>query len=448
MAGEWKGQRAIFTPFKTKSTPATGETEGWIVKGAAPAGRGLFLLFVEHQRNKLSPWVEEQALKEEVARQGFLAGKTLQGAKFNDELLLVLMNDKGRILAQSSPHPEIKHVVGFFANSRAVPLVLDQGDYCQFALLEARAQKLFCFDLQLSFQGSVSVPLDVPMRPGIIWDGAGYSLVFLGWKFETPLAISSLREATNALPQPPQSLGAVWRVGEKAMAPLPVAPEAVWREMQKTARGPKGDTLTLQRAGIAVHPVQGLAPGETLDLLLTAVSASHFGNYARFAGVRLFFHSTLTSVGLGKVVQLPFWVVQEEERKEAEVDTSAGVLHVPAFAELDEMQVFRYAPQRLGLSLRAKYKLPKEDGSYNENVWEAARFFVSFAGTTLNAIYALDDDFRLEAAKSLSTTEVEVYPLLLRGLAGKNLFLFQAAALDRKKGRPPEDCLALMELVE
>lgn len=176
-AGEWKPKRVVPFQLKTRTVPATGETEAWMFKALAPAGRR-FLALVEHQRNKLSAWVDEKALREDIKRQGYIGADKLVGAKFHDELLLMLVNENGRVVAQSLPHPEITHVAGLFHNSKAVPLVTEEGETCQYALLEPRAKKVFCFDLQLGFQGSVDVPLDITMAPGVTREGNEHYVFF------------------------------------------------------------------------------------------------------------------------------------------------------------------------------------------------------------------------------------------------------------------------------
>lgn len=319
VAGEWKPQRVIILPFQGRTTPATGETEAWMVKAVAPVGRR-FLVLVEHQRNRLSPWVDDQSLKEDIKRQGVVGQDKVLGARFHDELLLMLVNNNGRVVVQSSPHPEIKHWSGFFHNTRAVPLIMEEGDTCQYALLEPRAKKLFCFDLQLSFQRTLDIPLDIPMRPGVTREGNDYYLFFFGWKLAQARRISSWEKVFEVVPEKAESLGVLWKVGERSTLPLAVSPHQLWWKLDRLARGPSGEKLPLQQAGVAMHPVQRVVPKDSLDVLITAVSAGDFQRYLRFEGFRVFFLATLTRNGLGKVMQLPFWVVQEKERTSPEMD--------------------------------------------------------------------------------------------------------------------------------
>lgn len=448
-ASQWKPYRAIpLASLQARTTPVTGETEAWMVKAVTPVGRR-FLALVQHQRNKLSPWVDEQALKEDINRQGFIGEDKQVAAKFQDELLLMLVNHDGRIVAQSSPRPEIEHWSGLFHNTRAPLLAMEEGDTCQYALLEPVANKLFCFDLQLQFQRSVDIPLDVTLRPGVVREGNDYYLFSFGWKFAHFPMPSNSDAVLELVPEKPESLGVVFKVGEWSAVPLPVSPHQLWRELNRIARDPHGEKLKLQQAGLAVFPVQRLSPRDYLDVLITAVSSADFARYSHFQGLRLFFRGTLSRNGLTKVMQLPFWVVQEEGRREAEIDTDRGALFLPSFADVDQLQAFEFAPNRLGVSFEALYKRPKEDGSYDLHVWENARFFVSFSGQNVTHVYEFDEDFRKGVAKALATREAETYPLKIWGLAGPRLFAFAGVAINGlKEPAQIETCLVLLELEE
>jgi hypothetical protein len=148
-------------------------------------------------------------------------------------------------------------------------------------------------------------------------------------------------------------------------------------------------------------------------------------------------------------MQLPFLVVQEKERTSPEMDAEKGTLFLPSFANLDQLQAFEFAKNRFGVSFDALYKKAKEDGSYDLGVWENARFFVSFSGRELAHVYALDEDFREDAAKALSSGNAATYPMKLWGLAGPSLFVFQGVVLSpENKGAQVESCLVLVELRE
>lgn len=446
-AGEWKPKRAVPLRLKARTVPATGETEAWMVKALAPAGRR-FLALVEHQRNKLSAWVDEQALREDIKRQGYIGADKLAGARFHDELLLMLINENGRVIAQSSPHAEITHWAGLFPNSRAVPLVMEEAETCQYGLLEPQAKKVFCFDLQLGFQRSVDIPLDIPMVPGVTREGNEYSLFFFGWKFGQVPLLSRWDQLYDMIPERPESLGAVWKVGAPSMAPLVVSPSQLWQAVARVARGPQGEKLKVQQAGLAIHPIQRLAPTPDLGVLITAISSSDYARYVRFEGVRLFFRASLTQNGMSQVVQLPFWVVQEEGRKEAEVDADTGTLFLPSFADLENLRAFEFKPNHIGLSLVALYKLPREDGSYDLRVWDDAKFFVTFSGRELGQVYEFDEAFREQAAKVLSTRETKTYPVKLWGMVGPSLFAFHGVAISGEENEESrfEQCVVLVEL--
>lgn len=104
----------------------------------------------------------------------------------------------------------------------------------------------------------------------------------------------------------PQTLGYLWRVGDKEAQPLPFSGEELFQAVATLARDPEGRKVSIQKASLGVIPIATWNPRDSLAVLVEAVVAPDYESYVKFEGFRLFFRASIMHTGLGTVKQLPF----------------------------------------------------------------------------------------------------------------------------------------------
>jgi len=92
-------------------------------------------------------------------------------------------------------------------------------------------------------------------------------------------------------------------------------------------------------------------------------AANEYGNRALFAGTRLYFRSTMDRQGLGRIVQIPLWIVQED-RKDVVLGEDTGEYRFPMFNVERDLQAFGLGKNNLTLAFQWFFRVPREDGRY------------------------------------------------------------------------------------
>ncbi|MFN3412434.1 MAG: hypothetical protein ACK42L_00030 [Thermoanaerobaculum sp.] len=430
-ADGWDSYGLFLPELKEHVSPATGERREWKILSVAPAGTRRYLLLLESSRMRLSSWSNEKALVEERQKNLFLGKEHL--TKRQSQVFLAVFNHQGKLVSQSAAQEEGQGQVGIFPNSWSVPLVMEQATTCQYAFLDAVGANLYCYDLQLSFQRKLALPVHEVGQPALLMEGDTYWLVVFGRKLSQPLRLEDLKNFGLVRPEVPESLGCFWRVGEKDARPLPFSVEELHQRLAKLARDHQGNRVTVQKASLSLIPIETLNPGETLDVLVEAVAAPVYESYVKFEGVRLFFQARLAPTGLTVGKQLPFWVVQET-REAPELDEKRGVLKLPAFAKNNKLRAFKLRGNNLGIYLECAYKTPRPDGSFDPRLWDLGKYFATFSGSALAHVYELDAEVLGEARRTLSTQELSVSPVTLEAMVAPNRFAFGAICKKKQMG--------------
>lgn len=440
---KWKAERVLLFGERNSSSSTSGVMEQWKVIRLAPAGSKRHLALVQKTVERISPWTDEQQTRREAREQGVVT--SVKREVREDAMLLAILDDQGRILVRSEPHPEVGGEVAPAPGSWSVPLVLEQDESCAYALLHPFTAALYCYDFQLAFRRKLTLPLHEVGTPGVTFDGVAHTLWFFGRRFAAAPPPSTDRQAaTEREPQPAEDLGARWRVGDESFTPLPLSLQELVRGAEAIARDPAGERLSVAAASVSLTPVRELGPGEDMEVLLQAVSSASYRSSVRFAGTRVFFRARLGPEGLGTVSQLPLWIVQGDSQG-AQVDEKTGVVRLPAFATINDLQVFGLREKTVGIWLELAFKTPRADGSFDPRTWDVGKLFVIVSGTHLDQVFWLDDVLD-EAGQTLSSENLSVRPIVLRDRVGTRSFGFMTSCRTKGKSPRPVPCMALLSL--
>jgi len=440
---KWKAERVLLFSERNSSSSTSGVTEEWKVVRLAPAGAKRFLALVEKTVTRISPWSDERQLRQEAREQGVVTSAKPEVRE--RALLLAILDDQGRIIVRSEPHPEVKAEQSPFPGSWSLPLALEQEQSCAYALLHPFTGGLYCYDFQLAFRRKMSLPLHEIGLPGVSFDGTAHTLWFFGRRFATALPpLTSMQAAVEWEPQPAASLGVRWRVGADDVEPMPVSVEELEQAANAIARDPTGTKLSITPASVALTPVRASSPGDDMEVLVQAVSSPNYSSSSRFAGTRVFFRARLDPHGLGTVQQLPLWIIQGDSQG-ADVDGKAGVVRLPAFAKINDLQVFSLREKTVGVWLELAFKTPRADGSFDAKAWDIGKLFLLVSGTHLDEVVWLDDVLD-DVGQALSSEKLSVRPIVLRDRVGKRSFAFMTSCRTKAKSPQPVPCMALVSL--
>lgn len=197
-AAEWRAHGLVQLQFDERVSPATGERREKKVLGIAPVSEKRYLLLMESTRMTISPWSSGEELTKEKQENLSVAARHIKNRE--SQVLLGLVNERGKLVAESAGRDEVQGSVGSFANSWSVPLVMDQGSSCQYAFIDAPGARLFCFDLTLGFEKKLDIPLHEVGHPGIWRDGNTYTLVFFGRRYSQPPGVEKPEDAWQLSP--------------------------------------------------------------------------------------------------------------------------------------------------------------------------------------------------------------------------------------------------------
>ncbi len=345
---------------------------------------------------------------------------------------------------------------------------MDSTNDCPYALMDAAGRTLWCYDHQLGLQGKREIPLDEIGYPKVTFEGERYSLWFFGARYGG----SAAGDATSGRPhqeakqrkngntearsftsrfavpdRPANTLGIRYDVREGTWEPLPVTAEDLVAELDRIARDSKGQRLGVQQASLRITPFHDLDTRDRFGVLIEGVAANEYGNRAVFAGTRLFFRSTMDRQGLGKIVQIPLWIVQED-RKDVVLNEDTGEYRFPMFNVQRDLQAFGFGKNNLTLVFQWFFKVPDEDGSYGHG-GRGRQVMLDFSSNSEPprildlSPAALSRD---TAHERFSMDELNIHPLQLMDRIGKSTFAFRTVCEDRREAHQRVLCVAMMEL--
>ncbi len=437
---------------------STDDWDEWHFQRIARAGRREFLVLFEHRVYRY----------EGVWRDG--EAKTLSGRRedVSNELTLTIVNDRGTILHQAPTPAEavVKHPANV---GREIPLVMDRTNDCPYALLDPGSGVLWCYDHQLASTGKHEIPLEEIDYPRVTFDGERYTLWLFGSRFARGAGVTPREGGHDGstggsagigeegkvpdfvsrfdVPRvPAEALGVRYDVTGDSWEPLPLDAGELAAELGRIARGPDGERLRVQPASIQVTPFRDLDTDEGFGVLIQGVAADDYGNRALFSGTRLFFRSVMDRQGLGKITQLPLWLVQED-RRDVVLDEDTGVFRFPSFTRVLDLQPFGLGKNDLALAFLWFVKVPGEDGSYGRG-GRGGQVMVLFSGAGPPRILDLSPEVLSEKARdaAFSMDELEILPVRLVDRIGPREFAFRALCDSRRNPGERRSCIAVMEL--
>jgi len=440
----------------------------WYFQRIARAGRKEFLALFEHRVYRCDGWYDGGSKGEDGEKDAD------RWQDVTDALTLAIVNDRGMILYRAST--PAKTVVKNPLNvGHAIPLVMDATNDCPYALLNAGAGTLLCYDHQLAFKMKREIPLEEIGYPKVTFDGERYSLWLFGNRFrkaskvtarggkqdattdrrgetsgqpknEEGKKVSSFISRFDVAHDPAEALGVRYDVREDSWEPLPFSADELIDELDRIARGPKGERLQVQPASLHITPFRDLDTEEGFGVVIEGVVAKEYGNRALFSGTRLFFRSVMGRQGLGKITQLPLWLVQED-RRDVVLDEDSGVFRFPLFTQELDLQPFGFGKNDLALAFLWYSKVPQEDGKYGRG-GRGRQVMLVFSGTDAPRILDLSPKALSEkiADDAFTMDELEVYPVRLVDRTGPSEFAFRTLCDNRRQPGERLPCVAMMEL--
>jgi hypothetical protein len=429
--------------------PGSKDSEDWRVKRLAPIDKKRFLALLNHSRIRHDVWSEPEAVRKAQKTRGVVSGT---GTSVTSSYTLAILRRDGKLLATSDEPAEAEIRPPLYAGAHALPLVMDGTDTCPYALLEPTGGNLLCYDLDLHFMGSHRLPLDEITGAKVTFDGVEYTLWLFGARYGERPATKSWGDTDRAAPERPRALGARFKIGDDTPEPLPFAVDELQDRLRRVARDPEGERVELDPAGIRLVPFNDLDQDDTFWALAEAISADRRDQRSIFSGSRLYFRVRLSPQGLGKVEQLPVWVVQED-RGAPEMDLERGIFSFPRYLEPEDLQAFSLGRNDLAVRLKLAYKAPQPDGSFGDDpVFESTDLLGVFRGTGQPATWIpLQQEqtiLRWRDQFARNNADLDVLPGWFLDRVGRDEFAFRAHCRRRGAARKvaPAPCVAFLEL--
>jgi len=439
-------RRAVpLSRLQLEFSPTSGRHEAWNVLRVAPVGAKRFLVLLEHERYRVSPWAHpDRATGEDDGSRVPVRSVTFENDQ--ERLVLALVRKDGRVLALGDEPRAAEPRPVFAAGAQTVPLVLDERDTCPYAILAAGRRALLCYDLELRFLSERRLPLDEIGYPRVTYDGVEYTLWLFGRRYaERPKPPGSYARAARAPAMTPEGFGVRYRPGDGSVEPMPIDRDDLLARLNRVARGPEGERLRLHPAGLAVVPFRDLDTDEPFWVLIEGIAAQRLGSRYQLRGTRVFFRARLDRTGLGTVQQLPFWVVQED-RADPFVDEERGVVSLPTFLREEDLQPYSLGDNDVVLWLQLAFASPDEDGRVprEKGLLQTLAIFRGTDNVPRWVHLDLDPSLKRSWRRRLSTSALEVWPFFLLDRVGRTAFAFAASCEPRRGHEIP--CFAVMDL--
>ncbi len=431
-------------------SPGSKDSEDWRVARLVPIDGKRFLALVKHSRMRHDVWSEPDAARTARETGGVVRG-TARTAVTSSYALAIVRRD-GKLLASSDEPAEAQIRPPVYPGAHALPLVMDETDTCPYALLEPTGGALLCYDLDLHFMGTHRLPLDEITGAKVTFDGVEYTLWLFGARYGERPSAKSWQDVDRAAPVRPEALGVRFTVGNDTAEPFPFAVDELHDRLRRVARGPEDERVELDPTGVRLVPFRDLDQDDTFWTLAEAISSDRRDQRSIFSGTRLYFRVRLSPQGLGKVEQLPVWVVQEH-RDVPDLDLASGIFHFPRYLEPEDLQAFSLGATDLAVRVKLAYKPPQPDGTFRDDpVFESTDLLGVFRGADRPATWIpLQQEqsilrWRDQLARRYADLDVLAGWFLDR--VGRDEFAFRAHCRRRGAGREvaPAPCVALLEL--
>jgi hypothetical protein len=423
----------------------SGKHEVWNILRLTPVDKKRFLVLLAHERYRVSPWTDSGTVKKEREKnQGLVRSVVFEDSE--EKVVLGLLRRDGKILALADEPTAAERHLAFYPGAHDLPLVFDERDTCPYAILAPGSSALLCYDLDLRFLAEHKLPLHEIGYPKVTFDGVEYTLWLFGRKYATPpKPLRSFGDASAAPPEVAEEFGIRYRLRDHSVEPIPIDRQELLARMNRLARGPDGQRLHINPAGVSVVPFRDLDNDAPFWVLIEGVATTQVRSRQVLHGTRVFFRARLDALGLGPLQQLPLWMVQEE-REDLVIDEDHGVLYFPPSLREQDLQPYSLGKNDLVLWLQLAFARPREDGTVPRTK-ELLQTLAVFQGTAdppqwlhLDVDPALKERWR----QKLSTSELEVWPLFLLDRVGRSSFAFDSSCEPKRGNEVP--CFSLMDL--
>jgi len=423
----------------------SGKHEAWKLLRLTRVDKKRFLALLEDRKYRISPWTDANKVREERKKnEGLVRSVKIEHSA--KKLALALVRADGKILDLSDEPSAAESRLAFYPGAHDLPLVFDQLDTCPYAILAPRRSALLCYDLDLHFLGEHKLPLDEIGYPKVTFDGVEYTLWLFGRKYgKAPKPLTGFEDAHTRPPEVPEEFGIRYRLRNRSVEPIPIDRGELLGDMDRLARGPDGERLHINPAGVNVTPFHDLDTDTRFWVLVEGLASTEIRSRDVLAGTRVFFRARLGPVGLGPLKQLPLWIVQEE-REDVLIDEDHGVLRFPLYFREADLQPYAFGENDFAIWLQLAFARLMKDGTVPRTA-ELLQTVAVFRGTTdLPQWIHLEVDPALKEhwTQVLSTSELKVRPLFLLDRVGRFTFAFRSLCMPERGNEFP--CFTLMDL--
>ncbi len=427
----FKGEGLIFLPLP--SYKGSGVYENIEMVSIVSIDKKSFLVAWRGERFKKDLMVDEKEIEKEAYERGGIIKsknpyKTLESFNF-----LTIMDKNGKITSTSNDL-EMEEIYGSSTNL----LVMDETNKCPYALLSSN--KIICYDFNLTEKETFDIPIDYVGDLKVSFDGKFHTLWILGKSFNEKLKISSLEEYDNQKPKAPSKLGIKFIVEKEKFEDLPYNFNEIYNEISKVARDEEGNKVKINPALINLSVISDIQKYGSFWLWAEASEAKEPETIFKYEGTIHFFKIFVDAFGLGKVVQMPFWI-KKANIKEEKIDKEKGILYLPPFVKNDKKtRAFLIGENSILYHFRSSVAFPDEKGEYDLSDRPIISYFIFFPSERESPeFFDLYNEIWPQLEEDLERDEFTAIPMFgIYERMGKYDFLFRGGCVEKNVKK---DCL-------
>ncbi len=375
------------------------------------------------EREKIEGLIDEKEIEREAREKGGLI-KSKKGEILETFNFLTIMDKYGRILSTSEDF-EYKPSFGY----GSFPLIMDETDFCPYAFISSN--KLICYDFNLSKKKDLEIKISSIDDVKVSFDGKYHTLWIFGFSFDKENKTNSLEEYYNKKLEIPKKIGVKYIVEKGKFEELPVSYDEIFNEISKIAIDEAGEKIKINPSLIRLSVLSDIDNSDIFYLWIEAVESEKPESIFKYEGRKVFFKAEITPNGLGKIVQLHFWIIKQSDIKEEKLDKEKKVLYLPPFAKNENTtKAYLVGKNSILYHLRTAVLSPNEKGEYDfKEGLEVVSYFIFFPSEKSEPeFYSFYDEIWPQIKEDLSSEDFSATPMFgLYGRFSKYDFLFKGS---------------------
>ncbi len=427
----FKGEGVIILPLP--SYKGSGVYENISMISIASIDKKSFLVAWMGERYKTDLMVDEKEIEKEAYEKGGIIKSKNPYKSLESFNFLTIMDKKGKINSISNDL-EMKEIYG----SSTHLLIMDETEKCPYGFLSSK--KIICYDFNLTEKKSIEVPIDYVNDVKVSFDGKFHTLWIFGKSFNEKIKISSLEEYDNQKPKAPSKLGIKFILEKEKFEDLPFNFNEIYNEISRVARDEEGNKVNINPALINLSVISDTQKYGSFWIWAEAAEAKEPESIFKYEGKIHFFKILVNSYGLGKVIQMPFWI-KKVNIKEEKIDKEKGVLYLPPFVKNDKKTgAFLIGENSILYHFRASVAFPDEKGKYDLKDRPILSYFIFFPSEKESPeFFDFYNEIWPQLKEDLESDDFTAIPMFgIYGRMGKYDFLFKGGC---KEKNVMKDCL-------